>query len=147
MQSRLDLTQHLNFDTAYYYYDAIPHTLPPGNRVDVGLSSKPIHGFTFSVWGRNLQTDRHQEAAAFVLPPEKFAGRSSSNLRGNRIRTRERVRTNRHCRCPLGGLDLLHIPDQELPTREWVKQVRRGSIWNAQLRRDQSLASANLATH
>lgn len=68
MQSRLDLTQHLNFDTAYYYYDAIPHTLPPGNRVDVGLSSKPIHGFTFSVWGRNLQTDRHQEAAAFVLP-------------------------------------------------------------------------------
>jgi iron complex outermembrane receptor protein len=68
LQSRFDLTQHMNFDAAYYYYDAIPHTLPPVNRVDVGLSSKPVRGFTFSVWGRNLQTDRHQETAPFVLP-------------------------------------------------------------------------------
>lgn len=67
-QSKLDLTHNLNFDAAYYYYDAIPQALPPVNRVDVGLSTKPIRGFTFSVWGRNLQTDRHQEATSFVLP-------------------------------------------------------------------------------
>ena len=35
---------------------------PPVNRVDVGVSTKPIKGFTFSVWGRNLLRDRHREA-------------------------------------------------------------------------------------
>jgi hypothetical protein len=68
VQSKFDLTPHLNFDAAYYYYDAIPHTLPPVNRVDLGLSSKPIRGFTFSAWGRNLQAARHQETPAFILP-------------------------------------------------------------------------------
>jgi iron complex outermembrane receptor protein len=60
--SKLDLTRHINFDAAYYYYDAIPNALPPVNRVDVGVSTKPIKGFTFSVWGRNLLRDRHREA-------------------------------------------------------------------------------------
>jgi iron complex outermembrane receptor protein len=68
VQSRFDLTPHVNFDAAYYYYDAIPHTLPPVNRVDVGLSSKSIHGFTLSVWGRNLQAAQHQETAPYILP-------------------------------------------------------------------------------
>jgi len=67
-RSKLDLTRQLNFEAAYYYYDAIPQALPPVNRVDVGLSTVPIHGFTFSAWGRNLQADRHQEATSFVLP-------------------------------------------------------------------------------
>jgi hypothetical protein len=67
-QSKLDLTRQLNFDAAYYDYDAIPQALRPVNRVDVGISTKPIHGFTFSVWGRNFQTDRHREATSFVLP-------------------------------------------------------------------------------
>lgn len=66
--SKFDLTQRLNFDAAYYYYDAIAHMLPPVNRVDIGLSTKPIHGFTFSAWGRNLQAGRHQEATSFLLP-------------------------------------------------------------------------------
>jgi len=44
------------------------NALPPVIRVDVGLSSNPIRGFTFSVWGRNLQANRRQEAAAFILP-------------------------------------------------------------------------------
>jgi len=66
MQSKLDLTQHVNLDAAYYYYDAIPHALPPVNRVDLGVSTKSIDGFRFSVWGRNLQADRHQEAAPFL---------------------------------------------------------------------------------
>jgi iron complex outermembrane recepter protein len=62
VQSKLDLTRFLNFDASYYYNDAISHQLPPLNRVDIGLSTKPIHGFTLSVWGRNLQQDRHPEA-------------------------------------------------------------------------------------
>jgi iron complex outermembrane recepter protein len=61
LQSRLDLTRHVNFDAAYYYGDAIAPILPPVNRVDVGVSTKPMRGFAFSVWGRNLQSDRHQE--------------------------------------------------------------------------------------
>lgn len=52
----------MNFDASYFYNNAISHQLPPLNRVDVGLSTKSIHGFTFSLWGRNLQQDRHQEA-------------------------------------------------------------------------------------
>ena len=61
LQSKLDLTRHVNFDAAYYYYDAISHALPPVNRVDVGASTKPVHGFTFSAWARNLQSNRHRE--------------------------------------------------------------------------------------
>jgi iron complex outermembrane receptor protein len=68
LDSKLDLTQRLNFDAAYYYYDAIAHMLPPVNRVDIGISTKPIHGFTLSAWGRNLQAGRHQEATSFLLP-------------------------------------------------------------------------------
>ncbi len=68
-QSKLDLTKLVNFDASYFYNDAISGLLPPLNRVDVGLSTKPMHGFTFSVWGRNLQQDRHQEAI-----PQSFLG-------------------------------------------------------------------------
>jgi iron complex outermembrane receptor protein len=68
LQSKLDLTRYLNFDTTYYYDDSIPQALAPVNRVDVGLSTRPIHQMSFSVWGRNLQSDRHQEALGFVLP-------------------------------------------------------------------------------
>jgi len=66
-QSKVDLTK-LNCDAAYYYYDAIPQALPPVNRVDIGASTKPICGLTFSARARNLQADRHQEATSFVLP-------------------------------------------------------------------------------
>ena len=69
VQSRLDVTRLVNFDASYYYNDAISHQLPPLNRVDVGVSTRPVHGFTFSVWGRNLQQDRHQEAI-----PQSFLG-------------------------------------------------------------------------
>jgi iron complex outermembrane receptor protein len=68
-QSKLDLTQFVNFDASYYYNDAISHLLPPLNRLDVGLSTKPIRGFTFSVWGKNLQQNRHKEAI-----PQLFLG-------------------------------------------------------------------------
>jgi iron complex outermembrane recepter protein len=69
IQSRLDLTRFVNIDASYYYNDAITHQLPPLNRMDVGLSTKPIRGFTFSVWGRNLQQDQHKEAI-----PQLFLG-------------------------------------------------------------------------
>ena len=70
VQSELNLTQHVNFDAAYYYDDAIPNAVPPVNRVDVGISTRSIHGFTFSVWGRNLQQSRHQES----IPQFAFSG-------------------------------------------------------------------------
>jgi iron complex outermembrane recepter protein len=69
-QSKLDFAQFVNFDVSYFYDDAISHQLPPLNRVDLGLSTKPIHGFTFSVWGRNLQQERHQEA----IPQTELGG-------------------------------------------------------------------------
>jgi hypothetical protein len=65
VEGRSDAT---NCDAAYYYYDAIPQALPPVNRVDIGASTQPIRGFTFSAWARNLQADRHQEATSSVLP-------------------------------------------------------------------------------
>jgi len=67
VQSRFDLTRYLNFDSAYYYYDAVHDALPVVNRVDVGFSTKNIRGFTYSVWGRNLQQDRHVEAIPATL--------------------------------------------------------------------------------
>ena len=68
VQSKLDVTRFLNFDASYFYNDAISHQLPPLNRVDIGLSTKPVRGFSLSIWGRNLQQDRHPEAipAAFL---------------------------------------------------------------------------------
>ncbi len=62
VQSRFNVAHWLNFDAAYYYYDAIHDALPTVNRVDVGVSTKNIRGFTYSVWGRNLQQARHVEA-------------------------------------------------------------------------------------
>lgn len=69
VQSRLDLTHHLNFDSYWYHYNAISGRLPLVNRFDAGVSTNPIQGFSFSVWGRNLQQDRHMEAV-----PEAFLG-------------------------------------------------------------------------
>jgi iron complex outermembrane receptor protein len=71
VQSKLDVTRVVNFDASYYYNDAISHQLPPLNRVDIGVSTRPAHGFAFSVWGRNLQQDRHQEAI-----PQSYLGGS-----------------------------------------------------------------------
>jgi hypothetical protein len=67
VQSRFDLTRYLNFDAAYYYYDAIHGVLPTVNRVDVGVSTRSIRGFTYSLWGRNLQQDRHVDAIPQTL--------------------------------------------------------------------------------
>jgi hypothetical protein len=55
VQSKLDVTRLMNFDASFYYGDAISHLLPPLNRADIGVSTRPVRGFTFFVWGRNLQ--------------------------------------------------------------------------------------------
>ncbi|HEX4487061.1 MAG TPA: TonB-dependent receptor [Terriglobales bacterium] len=62
LQSRFDLARHFSFDTSYYYTGEIPDLgLHSINRVDVGMSTRQFDGFTFSVWGRNLQSDHHLE--------------------------------------------------------------------------------------
>ena len=62
VQSRFDLTRHLNLDASYYYSDAVSEiAVPTVNRVDVGVSTREFAGFTFSVWGRNLQAEHHLE--------------------------------------------------------------------------------------
>lgn len=67
VQSRLNLTRQLNLDANWYHYNAVSGRLPLVNRADVGLSTNPIRGFSFSVWGRNLQADRHVEAIPQTL--------------------------------------------------------------------------------
>jgi hypothetical protein len=57
----------VNLDSNYYYYDALPNGIKPVNRVDLGLSTKPHRGFSFSVWGRNLASDRHQETTGYAF--------------------------------------------------------------------------------
>jgi outer membrane receptor protein involved in Fe transport len=74
LQSRFDLTRRFNLDSSYYYTDALHQLgLPTLNRVDVGFSTRPIHNFSFSVWGRNLQGDHHLEnnsGAPYFQPGE-----------------------------------------------------------------------------
>jgi iron complex outermembrane recepter protein len=67
VQSRLDLTRRLNLDSVWYHYNAVSGELPLVNRLDVGASTNPIRGFTLSVWGRNLQQDRHLEAVPVLF--------------------------------------------------------------------------------
>ena len=62
----------MSFDASYFYNDAISAFLPPLNRVDAGVSTKLIHGFSFSVWERNLQQDRRQEAIPAANIGERF---------------------------------------------------------------------------
>lgn len=69
VQSRLDLTQHWTLDSALYHYGGIPldqqlvvaENVPTHNRVDMGMSWHDFHGFTFSLWGRDLGTGSHPE--------------------------------------------------------------------------------------
>lgn len=70
IQSKLNFSRFASLDASYFYDDAVYGQLPPLNRLDVGISTKPLHGFTFSVWGKNLQQERHQEA----IPEEDLGG-------------------------------------------------------------------------
>jgi len=44
-----------------------PPALSPVNRVDVGVSTKPYRGYSFSIWGRNLASDRHPETIGYLF--------------------------------------------------------------------------------
>ena len=68
LQSRLDLPFGIEVNSALYHYSALPPVrtklpVPASERVDLGVSWQPTHDLTFSVWGHNLQSDHHAEAA------------------------------------------------------------------------------------
>jgi len=74
-QSHFNLPHTFTFDSALYYYDAIPGFAfglapPPGvpthTRVDLGLSARPFHGVELSVWGNDIASPfkvENQEAS------------------------------------------------------------------------------------
>ena len=64
VQSRLNVTRSLSFDSVWYHYDGVEGDVAGLNRADAGLSTSPWHGFSSSVWGRNLQQDHHHEGIA-----------------------------------------------------------------------------------
>jgi iron complex outermembrane receptor protein len=70
IQSRLNITDEIEFDSALYHYDGIPgypfagailQDVPTHNRLDVGLSLLRRSGFTFSVWGHDVASGLHWE--------------------------------------------------------------------------------------
>jgi iron complex outermembrane receptor protein len=75
IQSRMDLPHHLEFNSALYYYNGKVIPYPVGvtfvehttNRVDLGLSWRPVPQWTLAVWGRNLQSRRHEEDGALYF--------------------------------------------------------------------------------
>jgi len=75
VQSQVDLHHGFAFDPALYHSNAISETtqdgtpvnLPTSNRVDLGLTWRSKSGLSMGVWGRNLQSDRHQESQSPFL--------------------------------------------------------------------------------
>jgi len=78
VQSRVDLPHRLEFDSGLYHYNALPfqanldNSLPPQAvpafyRVDVGLAWHATPQWTFAVWGRNLQSEKHVENLDSIL--------------------------------------------------------------------------------
>jgi iron complex outermembrane recepter protein len=78
LQSRVDLPQRLEFDSGLYHYsvmplqdkliDALPaRAVPAFFRLDMGLAWHATSQWTFSVWGRNLQSEKHLETLDSVL--------------------------------------------------------------------------------
>jgi iron complex outermembrane recepter protein len=77
-QSRVDLPHRLEFDSGLYHYSALPfqanldNALPPQAvpafyRLDVGLAWHATRQWTFAVWGRNLQSEKHVENLDSIL--------------------------------------------------------------------------------
>ena len=73
VQSRADLPKRFQLDSALYHWNPVSvlavtnATVPTGNRVDVGLSWRGLHGLSIGLWGRNLQADRHAEGSGSFL--------------------------------------------------------------------------------
>jgi iron complex outermembrane receptor protein len=79
LQSRLDLSQKIEFDSALYHYSALPLQenplnlqFPPRgnpnlNRVDIGVAWHINQQCTLAAWGRNLQSDNHVESLDSIV--------------------------------------------------------------------------------
>jgi len=78
VQSRVDLPHRLEFDSGMYYYSALPIQVSQSfqvaaagvsafDRVDIGLAWHATAQWTFSVWGRNLQSRQHVESLPSIL--------------------------------------------------------------------------------
>jgi iron complex outermembrane recepter protein len=81
-QSRINLPRRIEFDGGIYHYSSLPvgrnsetsnlpfQSVPTFNRVDVGIGWHPVSQWTCSVWGRNLQSDKHVETRNTILNNE-----------------------------------------------------------------------------
>ena len=83
IQSRMNLPHRFELDSGLYHYSSIAigqdtgapafqpfQGVPTFNRVDVGIGWHLASRWTFSVWGRNLQSDKHVETRDTVLSNE-----------------------------------------------------------------------------
>lgn len=82
VQSRVNLPHRIEFNSGLYHYSSLPvgrnaetsnlpfQLVPTFNRVDVGLGWHLASQWTFSVWGRNLQSDNHVETRNTILNNE-----------------------------------------------------------------------------
>ena len=61
LQSRLDLPHDIELDQTVYYVDSLSSGVKPYIRFDARVGWKPIEGLEFSLVGRNLLDDSHQE--------------------------------------------------------------------------------------
>jgi outer membrane receptor protein involved in Fe transport len=73
IQSHLNVTKKIDFQTALYHYSAIPlgriasyavvpfQAVPEFERLDVGGSWRLLPQWTLGIWGQNLQSPRHVE--------------------------------------------------------------------------------------
>jgi iron complex outermembrane receptor protein len=84
VQSRVNLPHKTEFDAGLYHYSSLslgvtpgaetpPQSVPSFNRVDVGASWHVTSQWTFSVWGRNLQSSEHVETRDTALGNEAEA--------------------------------------------------------------------------
>jgi iron complex outermembrane receptor protein len=76
LQSRLNLTSRLSFDSGLYHYGGIAgyrfagipaQDVATHNRLDIGVSFRPRKDFTFSVWGRDVTANDHWETRPFLF--------------------------------------------------------------------------------
>lgn len=87
IQSRFNLTSRLELDGGIYHYNGIPsysfggvpyQGIPTHNRVDLGLSWRKTHGFTFAVWAHDVGAGPHWEnrSSMFMASGSEVRGRS-----------------------------------------------------------------------
>ena len=82
IQSRVNLPHRTEFNSGLYHHSSLPigrnsetanlpfQSVPTFNRVDVGVGWHPVSQWTFSVWGRNLQSGKHVETRNTILNNE-----------------------------------------------------------------------------